>query len=355
MILTLAAGFFSLKRLTVPKEIKFHSISVVIPVRNETDNIQTLLSSLAKIRYPNWEVIFVDDNSTDGSFDSIHSNGHPFPVKKLSTQRPGKKSAITTAIQNSTSDIIVTTDADCRHTSSWLEKINAACQDPNVRMMIGGVRIEEDGTVFSQLQSLEFVSVAATGAATIGLGFPTMCSGANLSYRRDAFLQVDGYKGSESVSSGDDEYLMNKFSKTWSNGVGFLFSGDSLVTTLPSKSVKEFNSQRLRWAGKWRSNISLSTQIFALVVWLFHVIYIVMAFSAVFGFITWKLFIILAGVKIFVEAAFLVPAAKFFRVKWRWISFLVLQFVYSFYVITTGFMSQISSPKWKGRTVAAKV
>jgi biofilm PGA synthesis N-glycosyltransferase PgaC len=221
--------------------------------------------------------------------------------------------------------------------------------------MIGGVRIEEDEHPFSQLQSLEFVSVAVTGAATLGLGFPTMCNGANLSYRREAFMRVEGYKGNERISSGDDEHLMNKLQKASKRSIGYLYSSDAVVTTSPLPNVTSFVNQRLRWAGKWRSNTSLPTQTFAVVVWLFHLTYVALAFAALLGSVTWKLFIILAGAKILVEALLLIPATKFFQVRWSWISFLVLQFTYSVYVIAVGLMSQVLLPEWKGRAVGTKI
>ena len=348
MILVLTIGFARLKN-TGNGASTFHSISIVVPMRNEAHNIQGLLNSLASIQYPadKWEVILVDDHSTDRFQSTVY--------KILTSTSPGKKAAITTGVQAAKGDIIVTTDADCRVPSLWLQKINRAFQDPEIQMMVGGVRIEENGSFFSQLQALEFVSVAVTGAATLGLGYPTMCNGANLSYRREAFIKTGGYTGNEKISSGDDEFLMNKFSKTSRGSIGYLYSSDSVVATSPRPNFTTFLSQRLRWAGKWKSNISFGTQAFALVVWLFHLAFIAMAFSAGFGFISWILFIILASAKVFVEALLLIPAAKFFKVKWRWISFLVLQFTYSFYVITVGFMSQILSPDWKGRAVEAKV
>lgn len=89
-----------------------------------------------------------------------------------------------------------------------------------------------------------------------------------------------------------------------------------------------------------------------MVVWLFHLVFLLMPFAAIFGYISWKLFFILAGAKIFVESLFLIPVANFLNVRWSWISFLVLQFVYSFYVISIGLVSQFMTSKWKGRKVS---
>ncbi|MEJ0029267.1 MAG: glycosyltransferase [Bacteroidota bacterium] len=146
---------------------------MIVPFRNEATNLPNLLKDLATIKYPSdkWEVILVDDHSTD--------NFRPTAYNVLPSSSPARKAAITTGIDAAKGDIIATTDADCRVTSLWLQKINLAFQDPKIQMMVGGVRIEEDDTFFSQLQALEFVSVAVTGGATLGLGFPTMCNGAN--------------------------------------------------------------------------------------------------------------------------------------------------------------------------------
>ncbi|HMJ67474.1 MAG TPA: glycosyltransferase [Cyclobacteriaceae bacterium] len=347
LIIVLAFGFARLGDVSDPKTGEFHFISVIVPVRNE-ETLGDLLEDFSQIDYPaeKWEVIIVDDSDVHLQLPR---------VRVVRSPSPGKKAAITAGIASAKGGIIVTTDADCRINRSWLTEINRAFQNPRIKMMVGGVRITGNESFFSQLQSLEFVSVAATGAATIGLGVPTMCNGANLSYRREAFVQVNGYQGNEHISSGDDEFLMNKFTGRWKGSVKFLYSAQAVVTTSPLPTVSTFIQQRLRWAGKWKHNISWSTRVFAMVVWLFHLGLILMPAAAAAGFITWRLFFILAGAKIFVESLFLLPAANFFGVRWRWISFLVLQLIYSFYVISIGLMSQILLPEWKGRAVETKV
>lgn len=345
LIMALAFGFARLGDFAENKSIETYFISVIIPVRNE-DRLHELLGDISKVEYPRekWEVIVVDDSDVPIRLPNAIRSG-----------ARGKKAAITAGVHAAKGQIIATTDADCRVGSHWLAEINKGFQNPNLKMLVGGVRIEEDKSFFSKLQALEFVSVAATGAATLAIGLPTMSNGANLSYRRDAFLDVNGYRGNENISSGDDEFLMNKFSHKWKQSVRFLYSQQALVTTRAAATVREFMSQRLRWAGKWRHNTSIATRVFAMVVWLFHLVFLLMPLAAVLGFISWKLFLILAGVKIFVESMFLIPAANFFRVRWRWFSFLALQCIYSFYVISTGLISQIHLPEWKGRAVETKV
>jgi cellulose synthase/poly-beta-1,6-N-acetylglucosamine synthase-like glycosyltransferase len=348
LIIVLAFGFARLPDISDSKAGEVQFISVVVAVRNE-EKLGELLDGFSRMDYPSgkWEVIIVDDSDVPIQLPGV--------FRTLRSPLSGKKAAITAGVASAKGDIIVTTDADCRVNPQWLKEINRAFQRPGIKMMIGGVRISEEKSFFSQLQSLEFLSVAGTGAATLGLGFPTMCNGANLSYLREAFAECNGYEGNEHISSGDDEFLMNKFAARWKSSIGFLYSREAVVTTSPRPNVRTFIAQRLRWAGKWKHNINWSTRVFAMVVWIFHLGLILMPLAAASGFITWRLFLILAGGKIFVESLFLIPAANFFGVRWRWISFLVLQLIYSFYVISIGLMSQILLPEWKGRAVETKV
>lgn len=173
-----------------------------------------------------------------------------------------------------------------------------------------------------------------------------MCNGANLAYRKSAFYAVKGFEGNESVSSGDDEFLMNKFDK---RSIRYLKSTSSVVTSSPHAHVNSFFNQRLRWAGKWAVNTSMFTRLFAVIVFGFHVTFIVAMFTAT------KPALIALLIKFFFEAILLIPAARFYRVKFRWIPFIVLQLVHPFYVVCTGLLSQVVLPKWKGRVVETKV
>lgn len=338
LIIALAFGFARLEEIAGDGAFS-NSISVIVAVRDE-DKLNNLLDDLSKIQYPKerWELIVVDDHSA-----------MPPACQYISNKGIGKKAAITTGIASAKGDIIVTTDGDCRVDPRWLAAINSAFQKPGVKMVVGGVRIEEDRTFFSKLQALEFVSVSVTGAATIGLGFPTMSNGANLSFRKDAFYEVGGYQGNENIPSGDDEFLMNKFDP---NSIIFLNSKSSVVSTTASRSIDEFVQQRLRWAGKWKTNTSLATKLFAVAIFLFHVSFVVITIGALMGS---ELFRWLLMAKVFVEAILLIPAASFFGTRWRWIPFFVLQLVYPVYVISIGLLSQVVLPKWKGRAVEAKV
>ena len=329
-------------------------ITVVIPFRNEENNLHQLIDDLGKINYPadRFEIILVNDHSVDRSVEIVTlfiSSIVNFKMLSLPTGKEGKKQAITLAIENATGEIIVTTDADCRVPVKWLHIINNCFTDGRRKMVLGGVRITESSHPFSQWQALEFCSLMGVTSSSSGLGFPTMCNGANLAYLKSAFMEVDGYQGNFEIASGDDEFLMRKIFHRFPEGIYFLAESESVVSTGHQKTFFNFVQQRLRWAGKWKHNSSWIARGLAVFVLLFQISFLLLVALAVFRRIEIQLVILLVGLKLILESFFLYRVSVFLRVKWRTIHFLLLQFVYPVYVIFMGVASLLMTYEWKGR------
>jgi biofilm PGA synthesis N-glycosyltransferase PgaC len=329
-------------------------VAVIVPFRNEAANLPELIHDLRALQYPEGklEFILVDDHSDDTSCAlALHGFAADprFRLLELSAELVGKKSAIATAIDQTDAGIIVTTDADCRLHKNWISVITRGFSEPKIKMVVGGVRLT-DSNFFGQLQALEFSSLVGTAGATLSFGIASMCNGANLAFRRESFLEVGGYRGNDAITSGDDDFLMRKFQARWKNGIQFMEGADGVVVAQASATVSDFVMQRLRWAGKWRADFSKSS-IIALAVLAFHCCNIVLFASWLMGVVSSKVFVILAGSKLFADLIFLLPVCAFLRLRWRWTAFIVLQFVHSFYVVGVGFLSQILATRWKGRKV----
>ncbi len=86
-----------------------------------------------------------------------------------------------------------------------------------------------------------------------------MCSGANLGYRKSAFLEVNGYDQNREHLSGDDEFLLKKISAQFGGeSCVYLPFSTNLVMTQPQPDLAALLSQRIRWAGKWRTHQELT-------------------------------------------------------------------------------------------------
>ena len=326
---------------------KENLISVIIPARNEELTIGALLESLSKQEYKKFEVIVVNDESEDETLWTA-SQFDMDNLKVIHNKGKGKKAAITTGVRQARGTIMVTTDADCTVSPGWLKAISPWFKDPRVMMAFGGVRMEGDNnSFFDSLQALEFSSLIGTGAATAALGFPTMCNGANLAFRKKVFSQVNGYEGNLQTPSGDDEFLMRKIQTRYPRGIRFIPHPDAVVTTHTQPDTNAFLNQRIRWASKWRYNSSPMGKGLAVLVVLLQVAFIANWMMVFTPAILQSFFLI--SVKIILEAALLLQVCRFLRMQWNWLAFFSLQVIYPLYVVGVAGTSFFVPFRWKNR------
>lgn len=322
-------------------------ISVIIPVRNEEHTIGKILGDLKVQDYSNFEIIVVNDDSEDETLWTVNTLDMK-NVNVVHNKGRGKKAAIASGIGVARGSIIVTTDADCSVSSSWLKRIRAQFRDQKVLMAFGGVRMEGSHTFFDALQSMEFASLIGSGAATAALGKPTMCNGANLAFRKKVFTEVKGYQGNAAIPSGDDEFLMRKVHAMYPGSVRFINHPEAIVTTGTQATPEAFLNQRIRWASKWRYNSSRGTQLLAILVLLFQLAFIANWVLVFTPWILQAMFVIV--IKMILEAAVLLQVCRFLKTRWNWLAFFALQVVYPLYVVGVGVASFFRPFEWKHRT-----
>lgn len=324
-------------------------VTVVIAVRNEEQVIGMLLDDLAKQRYASFDVIIVDDGSEDDTCAEVLRYTQHDPRFRLRKSRgAGKKQALAEGIMSATGSVIVTTDADCRVDEHWLSSLCRGFHASEVNMIFGAVRMD-GSSLFAGLQAMEFASLIGSGASAASLGFPIMCNGANLAFRKSVFEETGGYSGNFHIPSGDDEFLMRKFLNRYPGCVRFVPASAAIVTTEPNRDVRTFVNQRLRWAGKWKSNKSLVAKGLALFIGCFQVCVVLLPVLAATGFILPVAALALWLVKVMLELMFLRPVVAHLNIPWRWLPFILLQVIYPFYTAAIGLFSNFRSFEWKGR------
>jgi len=352
LVIALLIGWVRIRRFPMPpRTAKPPGVSVVVAFRNEAQNLETVIRDLAGSAFPsgNFEVILVDDHSEDNSADIVNRLREVYPPLKL-LRLPeganGKKAALQLGIENSRFGIIATTDADCRLSKNWLTCVASYFEDERTKLLLGPVKLSDEGKLFGKLQVLEFVSVAGTTAATVGLGHPVMANGANLAFRKEVFEEVDGYHDNISVASGDDEFLMRKIFARYPKGVRYLNYYEAAVTTRPQPDMKSFVYQRMRWAGKWRHNSDWVARSLAA--------FILFAQLSSLGLLVANIIDpnatgALVAIKILVEGVFIAWMARFLDRPFSATAFLIIQLFYPFYVLIVGVGSLFLSYQWKGR------
>jgi biofilm PGA synthesis N-glycosyltransferase PgaC len=207
----------------------------------------------------------------------------------------------------------------------------------------------EAESIFSNLQSLEFATLIGSGMAMASWNHPVMCNGANLAFRKSVFEEVKGYKDNLHIPSGDDEFLMRKILTLYPMGVKPVFHSQSVVSTVPNSTIREFFQQRIRWAGKWTYNNSLLSRALAVFVFCFQLTTVLLPLFVAIGWIDAKTCAILVLSKASFEFLFLERLARFLSLPWNWVSFAILQVIYPVYVVFIGVLSNFISFEWKGR------
>lgn len=333
--------------------LKHYRFSVIIPIRNEADNILNLLGDLEAQSHPknSFEVILVDDHSEDQGpkICEIFLSKSAFNGKIISLKEArGKKEAITAGVSAAANEIILTTDADCRVPQEWISSYNAVYHQSDFHMITGPVKMET-GSFFQKMQQYEFAALIGIGAASLGSGHPGMCNGANLSYKRAAFLKVGGYQGNEHIPSGDDEFLLQKLHTHHPDGVTFLKNGGAIVTTRAKSSLQELVNQRIRWASKWKFHESLFIRLMAIG---FFVNYftLLIAFIWSLQYLNWFIaFLVVFLLRWFTVFIFTKSVLSFLRIRGLFFSSLAGEIFYPLFVTFLGLASIFGKYSWKGR------
>lgn len=335
-------------------------MSVIVPVRNEAHNVGRLLNAIAQqsIEPAAFEVVIVDDYSTDDTLEIVMSYLAPFKISTISLasineksglRLSGKKHAISQGIKHAQGDIIITTDADCYMDQGWLQSIYSFFARFDAQMIVGVVVFTGAKGLFQKMQAIEFATLIGTGAVALDSGHPNMCNGANLAFKKQAFEAVNGYAGNYHIPSGDDEFLLQKIFKIFPNQVFFNAARNSIVYTEPVKEILSFIGQRRRWSSKWKLHKSPAIKILALGVFGFHLGLIISLGAALSGMINFYVFAIGFGAKAITEYIFIKRLFDHYGKALHLGYFLILQCIYSVYVLIFGLLSNFGSFEWKER------
>ena len=330
------------------------SISVIIPARNEENNIRQLIESLQQQTYPAalTEIIVVDDHSTDQTANIARQ----FPSVKLiqlteKNINSYKKKAIETGIAAATGKMIVTTDADCITSKDWLQTIAAFKKEKDSVFIAAPVMFDCNSSVVQLFQAMDFMILQGITGASVHKNTHSMCNGANLAYERTVFYEVNGFTGVDHIASGDDMLLMHKIWKQYPQKVHYLKSKEAIVVTQPMQTWKAFFNQRIRWASKAKNFDDKRIIAVLLLVYFFNLSFLALLIA---GFFCYHYWFYLAGLwvaKTIIEFPFFLSVSRFFNKQWAAKLFFFFQPLHILYTILSGLLGQFGKYEWKGRKV----
>jgi glycosyltransferase involved in cell wall biosynthesis len=222
-------------------------VSVIVATKNAGDNIFHLVKKLVLQDYHTFEVIVVDDFSTDGSIDHLYTLKHPnLIILKATVDAPGKKIALSQAIFISKYPVLLFTDADCMPQSDlWIKKMVQtllSSADKDVVLGYGPLNAQENLVVRFARYETFFTAFQYLGYA--GMGLPYMGVGRNLMYKKSLFEKAGGYSGHHHIASGDDD-LFIKSVATGLN-VGVCTDPETFMYSDSKSNIHDFLRQKSR-------------------------------------------------------------------------------------------------------------
>ena len=351
---------------TIPRT----KITVIIPARNEEENIRLCLDSVCGQSYPAHlcEIIVIDDHSTDDTAEIIRSfAGQNVKLLSLIEYIAGdalnsyKKKAIEIAVQQASGELIVTTDADCIAPTYWLETIAAFYEQHHAALIAAPVVIDCRANFLQVFQALDFMTLQGITGASVYKKLHSMCNGANLAYEKKVFMEVEGFKGIDAIASGDDMLLMHKIAKKYPERVLFLKSQKAIIRTQPVNSLSAFLNQRIRWASKADKYEDKTILPVLMIVYFFNVTLLLIPFLQIFianranlfsfefNIIEWWL--LLLGLKTIIELIFLYPVSVLFSKKRLLWVFPLMGPFHILYTVVAGWLGKFGTYNWKGRKV----
>ncbi len=338
-----------------------YSVSVVIAARNEQGTIGRLLEDLVHQTYPRdkYEVIVVDDDSADRTAEIVQSYVQKYPHFHYLRAEPGdghlspKKQALATGIAHGQGEIILTTDADCRVRSTWIETMVSYFL-PRVWMVVGFSQLgrkHERRSTLEQLQAVDFLALMGAAAGSCNLGFPLAASGQNLGYRRCVYEEVGGFRAIGHRVSGDDVLLLQLVRRRTRWRLRFAASPRAYNASEPERSLRRLFHQRVRWAsnGAFQLRQNLAFFAYILSVYLFNVALLGGAVCAPFVLALAVPVVASFAAKVLAELMLVGRAAQFFGRSDLLVYFPLWTVLEVPYVVVVGIVGTFGNFTWKGR------
>ncbi len=246
-------------------------ISVVVPARDAASTLSPLLQDLNAQRYPRelYEVIVVDDHSSDGTAELVRSFARTWPGLQLVQAEvgQGKKAAITQGVETAAGDLVVLTDADVRTGPLRLQLIADHWAKAQPALLLMPVHSTGGHGLVAWMQRKEQAALQAASMGSALRGNPVLANGANLAFSKLAFRRVGGFQG-DRHASGDDMFLLQRMRRHRMK-VSALAHPEIHVRVEPEEHWRGFLAQRLRWAGKMWAYRDASGMLAALAALLF--------------------------------------------------------------------------------------
>jgi len=191
-------------------------VSIIIAAKNEAHNLIQNLPFFLKQKHHNFEIILIDDHSSDATFKimeqfKLQNASFLITVIRLNNNSNGnKKLALTKGIEVAKYQNLLFTDADCRPSSNnWIGLMTSKLVKKDIVLGYGAYK-KIKGSWLNKLIRFETLITALQYFSYAKIGLPYMGVGRNLAYKKDLFFNANGFYKHINIKSGDDDLFINE-------------------------------------------------------------------------------------------------------------------------------------------------
>lgn len=225
-------------------------VSVIIPAWNEEVGILRTIKSVLASSYTNYEIVVVNDGSTDRSRElvdayiaEVSQAKKKRPMRQFYIENGGKGRALNYGIKKSRGEIILTMDADSAMAPDALERLVEHFRDPEVSAVVGQVRVANiKGRMISLMQQLEYLFGFYYKRAHCMMGAEYIYGGACAAFRRKSTFEYFGMFDEKNKTEDIEMSMRTKF-----HGLKSIYAEDVVCYTEGAANYLGLINQRLRW------------------------------------------------------------------------------------------------------------
>ncbi len=219
--------------------------SILVPGYNEGRVIENTINMLLTLDYPNYEVIIIDDGSTDDTLEQARQlegwQGDVY-VKVLTQRNQGKAAALNNGLRSASGQIVVCMDADSFLSLGTLKSAIRHFIDPDVAAVAGNVKVINRINLMTRLQALEYIEgLNLVRRAQAFLRAVNIIPGPIGLFRRDALLEMGGWEN-DTYAEDCDLTL-----KLLSYGKKIEYEPEAISFTEAPQELQQLLKQRYRW------------------------------------------------------------------------------------------------------------
>jgi glycosyltransferase involved in cell wall biosynthesis len=236
-----------------PQEIETKNIpiSVIVCAKNEEENVAKYIPLLLEQNYQDFEIVLIDDASSDNTldifeeFEKNYSNVKLVKVKNNEAFWGNKKYALTLGIKAAQKEHLLFTDADCYPTSKdWITVMSAQFSNEKTIVLGYGGYEKTTNSLLNKIIRFETLLTAIQYFSWAKMGKPYMGVGRNLAYKKDEFFNVNGFIDHIQIRSGDDDLFINQAAHSGNTAISY--TPESFTYSAPKNSFQDWFIQKRR-------------------------------------------------------------------------------------------------------------